>query len=172
MNEQLSLIPPDVESGATIDPTGDYRYDLWRIWEPGRTVNFIMLNPSKADGERDDPTTVRCMNFARSWGYGGIVLTNLYAFRATLPTGLFRADAPIGPDNDEIVVNRARASNLVVLAWGNHGAIRGRGMRVESHLIEAGVVPHALKLTGAGEPGHPLYIPGWTQPRPIAELRR
>ena len=58
-----------MQGGAVI--TGNYRYLLWREWDSSnKTVSFIMLNPSRADGSVNDPTITRCINFASSWGYG------------------------------------------------------------------------------------------------------
>ena len=67
-----------MQGGAVI--TGNYRYLLWREWDSqSKTVSFIMLNPSRADAEINDPTITRCINFARSWGYGRLEIVNLFA---------------------------------------------------------------------------------------------
>lgn len=68
-------------------PCGRYRYTLWREWIGGEGfVQFIGLNPSTATDTEDDPTIRRCINYAKSWGYGGMCMTNLFAYRATLPS--------------------------------------------------------------------------------------
>ncbi len=64
--------------GAVI--RGNYRYLLWREWDSqGKTVSFIMLNPSRADAEVNDPTITRCINFAKLWVYGRLEVVNLFA---------------------------------------------------------------------------------------------
>jgi hypothetical protein len=80
---------------AIISRDGQYRYALSRIWDEAKpTVLFVMRSPSTADGERDDRTITRCVNFATSWGYGGVHVTNLYAARNTET-----AKDPVGKDN-------------------------------------------------------------------------
>ena len=61
---------------------------------------IIGLNPSTADEKENDPTIVRCINFAKSWGYGGVCVANLFAFRATLPIEMMASKDPIGKEND------------------------------------------------------------------------
>ena len=68
---------------ATLSECGLYRYDLWRTWATGPHVTFVMCNPSTADAEIDDPTIRRCIGFAQEWGFAGLVVVNLYAYRAT-----------------------------------------------------------------------------------------
>ena len=77
---------------AEFSPDKVYRYELWRIWDEALPVcMFIGLNPSTADETVDDPTIRRCINFAKEWGYGQLVMTNLFAFRATKPAEMMRA---------------------------------------------------------------------------------
>ena len=79
-----------MQSGAVI--TGDYRYLLWREWDNShKTVSFIMLNPSRADAQVNDPTITRCINFAKSWGYGRLEVVNLFAYRTPKPSLLKQA---------------------------------------------------------------------------------
>ena len=145
---------PYVAAGAEID--GAYRYSLWRRWStaaaPG-SVLFVMLNPSTADAYADDPTIRRCMGFARSWGYGGIMVGNLFAFRA--------AD----PRNDVVLGNLARAADLIVCAWGAHRMVTRRAPAVIELLRRIGH-PHYLELTATGEPRHPLYLRADLSPVP------
>ncbi len=78
-------------SGANFSRCRRYRYTLWRIWDPKQQpVMMIGLNPSTADAQSNDPTIRRCIGFARDWDAGGLIMTNLFAFRATYPTDLKR----------------------------------------------------------------------------------
>lgn len=138
-------------------PDQCYRYTLTRAWTPGPRVNFIMLNPSTADATTDDATIRRCLRYAQDWGYGGLVVTNLYAYRATDPRVLKTVADPIGPRNDAVLRAQARAVNMVVCAWGAGGGTRAQGVR--RLLRSEGVMPWALRFTKAGHPSHPLRLP-------------
>lgn len=159
-------------SGAVLSDDGRYRYELTRTWGAEPQATFVMLNPSTADADVDDPTIRRCIGFAKSWGCGGLVVVNLYALRATDPADLWRADDPVGPDNDAhlalALYLAARSSGPVVAAWGAHA----RPDRVELFADVAaslGVPLLALKVTKAGAPGHPLYLRADAEPLPWPE---
>jgi hypothetical protein len=108
-----------------------YRYTLWRVWNSKvPPVCFIGLNPSTADELEDDPTIRRCMRFAKAWGYGGLVMANLFAFRATDLRVMKAAIDPVGPDNDAWLRRMADRAGIVIAAWGNHGSFMGRDRRV------------------------------------------
>src|SRR6185437_4527136 len=102
-----------------LSPCGLYRYTLTReVSDGGKgTVNFLMLNPSTADAEEDDPTITRCINYTRDWGYDRLVVTNLFALRSTDPAGLRTAEKPIGPENNRHIRVEAAHAQLVVCAW-------------------------------------------------------
>ncbi|MCX7960127.1 MAG: DUF1643 domain-containing protein [Burkholderiales bacterium] len=164
-------------AGASFSRGRRYRYLLWRRWGEGPAANFVMLNPSTADERRLDPSCTRARNYARRWGYGAVIVTNLFALRATDPARLRRARAPAGGRaNDRAILAAARAAALVVCAWGNHGAFAGRSAKVVCMLERAGIRLHVLRLTAAGEPAHPLYLPAalaprpWRRPRPQTPL--
>ncbi len=142
-----------------------YRYTLWRSWseEPvpfGGYAMFIGLNPSTADETEDDPTIRRCIGFAKSWGYGGLCMCNLFAFRATEPSEMKKIEHPLGSQNDKYLVSSARGSGVVVAAWGNSGDHLDRNKAVISLIPDL----HYLRLTKAGHPAHPLYLPKILQP--------
>lgn len=153
-----------LDAGATFSPCGAYRYRLWRTWdEIAPTVGFTMLNPSTADAAKDDATIKRCLGFARSWGYGGLVVVNLFALRSTDPAALYTHADPVGPDNDGHI-DQVRASvPMMIAAWGAHGALRGRGAKVLDTLD----MRH-LGLTKDGHPRHPLYLRGDARPMPFS----
>lgn len=153
-----------IGSGANFSRCRRYRYTLWRRWSnDGGQVMIIGLNPSTADAKRDDPTIRRCIRFARDWGAGGLVVVNLFAYRATYPVDLKAAPDPIGPRNDYWIRRMAARSQVVVAAWGNHGALMDRAAKVQTML--RGKLC-CLRRTAAGQPAHPLYLPAHLTPKP------
>ena len=119
---------------------------------------FIGLNPSTADETDDDPTVRRCLRFARDWGHGGLVMTNLFARCATAPDEMKRDRSPVGRENDRWIRRLASDAGVIVAAWGNHGAYRGRSRDVRTMLSDFDL--YCLDLNKTGEPVHPLYQPG------------
>lgn len=150
-------------AGAEIGPCGTWRYRLTRSWDSGLPrMCWIMLNPSTADAEQDDPTIRRCIDFTRRWGYGGLVVGNLYALRATDPAQLAAHPDPVGPENNEYLRAMAADSAMVVCAWGAHPMATRRSAQVRIMLAEAGVQLWCLGTTRSGAPRHPLYVPAST----------
>lgn len=153
-----------VREKAVISDCGLYRYWLSReLRNTGKIkpVVFIMLNPSTADADNDDPTIRRCVDYAIRWGGSHLIVVNLFAFRATQPTLLWddKTKDPVGQLNDEaidVACDYAHAHNgLVVAAWGEHGAFMDRGYEVLTHIEQ--FKPVCLKLNKSGSPAHPLY---------------
>ncbi len=155
-----------LQSNAIISDCGLYRYRLSRLWDrqAGQVV-FIMLNPSTADAEKDDPTIRRCMGFARAWGFGGIDVVNLFAARCTDPDELRNFADPIGPDNDAHLYEAARYGKRFVAAWGAH-EVGQRSEQVLAIFRSFGQV-ECLGLTKQGRPRHPLYARGDSRLLPI-----
>ncbi|WP_037576733.1 DUF1643 domain-containing protein [Phaeacidiphilus oryzae] len=159
---------PGLSRAAVISPCGRYRYELRRCWAGGPNATWIMLNPSTADAERDDPTIRRVCGFSRALGCGAATVLNLYAWRATRPAELWQTDDPVGPDNDAHLAHAAeesaRTGGPLIAAWGA-GA---RPNRIGQVLDLPGM--HrltALATTRAGQPRHPLYLPAGLTPSPL-----
>ena len=150
---------------AVISACGVYRYSLSRSWDEALPeICFVLLNPSTADATQDDPTLRRGIGFAKDWGYGSLRFVNLFAYRATQVKDMKAAEYPVGPVNDLAIVTAAKASELVVLAWGNDGAFQGRDKAVINLLIDNGH-GHKLRhfgLTKPRQPRHPLYLKATT----------
>ena len=144
---------------AIVSACGRYRYLLTRHWGGGSALPFVMLNPSTADADLDDPTIRRCVGFAVREGCGGVEIANLYAWRATKPEELWPIADPYGPDNDAAlagVARRAVAAGMpVVCAWGAYG---GRNNRPLVLMQQTGAVFLCLGRTEGGQPRHPLYV--------------
>lgn len=144
---------------AIFSDCGRYRYWLTReIAAKGVTVAFVMLNPSTADAARLDPTVRRCVAFATDWGASRITVVNIFALRSTDPRALYESTAPVGPENEGYIRRAARESNVVVCAWGNHGALHRQGEIAFEWIKSAGAQPRALAVTKQGHPAHPLYL--------------
>jgi hypothetical protein len=151
-------------SGAKFSACRRWRYLLWRRWDDSRpAANFLMLNPSTADEHRLDPSCTRARNYAERWGFGALIVTNLFGWRATDPGEMKAARDPVGRGNDAAILRAARASALVVCAWGNHGAHLGRASKVVDLLTANKIGLNVLRMNSAGEPAHPLYLPGSLQ---------
>ena len=133
-----------------------YRYALWRIWDRRKPIcMFIGLNPSTADENIDDPTIRRCKNYSADWNYGGICMTNLFAFRSTHPHDLLNTLKPIGPENNTWLMYLAIHSKIVVACWGNWGTMSKRNEEVRKLIPNL----YCLSTTKRGQPKHPLYVP-------------
>lgn len=147
-------------SKAVYSDCDAYRYSLSRVWETaGPRVNFVMLNPSKADELRNDPTVERCERRARNLGFGAFEVTNIFAWRETDPKALRKAAQPIGSDNDGALIRAALSADTIIAAWGVHSAHLGRGNKVKQLLRANGCTLHHLGLSKDGHPRHPLYLP-------------
>ncbi|GHG83766.1 DUF1643 domain-containing protein [Pseudodonghicola xiamenensis] len=149
----------DTASVAVYSDCEGYRYSLTRVWESGAArVSFIMLNPSTATEVQNDPTVERCERRARALGFGGFRVTNIFAWRETDPRAMRRASDPIGPGNDDALLDSLGWADQVICGWGTHGAHLDRGPAVETLLRATGRPLHHLGLSKAGHPKHPLYI--------------
>lgn len=144
---------------AILDKNRKYRYVLKRQWgnNDDNFVNFVLLNPSTADENNDDPTIKACVKFAQNWVYDGLYVTNLFALRATDPRDLIKSSEPIGKLNDRYIEEYARKSKAIIVAWGNHGTFLGRGDTV-FNILSCIATVHCLGITKNGFPKHPLYI--------------
>jgi hypothetical protein len=170
-------------SAAVISNCQRYRYWLHRRWLAGQgwTV-FVMLNPSTADASLDDPTIRRCIRFAKDFGSHGLIVVNLFAWRATEPDDLFDVDDPVGVMNHSYIVHACELAaqheddgkggmhvpGKVICAWGAHPAATQEQKATVMGWIEEGYgAPFCLGRTKDGEPKHPLYLPAAARPLPF-----
>ncbi len=166
-----TLEEPEIEmkKDAKTDSNKLYRYWLLREWNPNAPrVVFVMLNPSVADADIDDPTLRKCIGFAKSWGYGSLELVNLFAYIATEPDNLRQVEDPVGSDNDSYLLKTIENAEKVILAWGDEGSKRPWRYRNRSKhvlkLIGEKSSLYCLGLTEHGHPRHPLYVDYKTTP--------
>ena len=168
-----------IPTGAIFSPCRRYRYVLLRNWDSSRpTLLFIGLNPSTADETVNDPTMRRCLGFANAWGYGGMIVTNVFGYRATKPTDLREAKDPIGPECDRWIATLCDYVMLqdgtahgkdVILFWGNHGKLLGRDRTILPLIQSIVPHPHCLAITKQNQPSHLLYLRKSLKPIPYIE---
>ncbi len=143
---------------AIISSDEKYRYLSVRQWDANLPkLGWVMLNPSTADAENDDPTIRRCIGFAKDWGYGAIIVGNLFAFRATNPKELLKASSPSGDDNEFHLQSIFDSCEKVVCAWGAFAPKVYEYDYMASKVREFGR-RYALGYTKQCEPIHPLYV--------------
>ncbi|MFK7929139.1 MAG: DUF1643 domain-containing protein [Myxococcota bacterium] len=150
-----------LDGSAVISSCDRYRYRLVRHIGGGAQITWIGLNPSTADAHVDDPTLRRILAFSKAWGFGTVVLVNLFAWRSTDPRALSTVPHPIGPENDTHLAAAVRASAMVLACWGARGGLQGRAAHVRKTLPKTS---KCLGHTKAGHPRHPLYVRGGTAP--------
>lgn len=144
-----------------------YRYTLAHIWHKRDPVLAVIgLNPSTADENTLDPTLTRIKDFTNRWGYGGFVMLNLFAARATQPRVMKRMKDPVGPENDKWIRKAVQKADAVWVCWGNHGDFMNRDREVLRMLAAMRITPAAVKVTQLGQPMHPLYVPKDTRAFP------
>lgn len=144
---------------AHFSKCGRFRYLLTREFGGDSTCLFIMLNPSSADAERNDPTIRRCIGFAQREGFGRLEIVNLYAFRTASPSELFTSEDPVGPENDHEILESLNRADLVIAAWGNQAVIHPARLSSVQQMIErSSKLTKCFGLTKPGLPRHPLYL--------------
>lgn len=154
-------------SGAVFSDCQRYRYRLWRTWDSSKKpLVMVMLNPSIADAEQNDPTVERCQRRALAMGFGGLQVTNIFALVSTDPGALYETEDPVGPKNNAAILEAVSDAGMVLCAWGTHGAHVGRAREVVAMLRDAGVSPYCLGQNADGSPKHPLYVGYGISPMP------
>lgn len=154
-----------ISTSAILSPDRQYRYTLWRLWDRSKPALMVIgLNPSTADEDTNDPTIRRCINFAKSWNFGGLCMVNLFAYRATAPEQMMNAIIdPVGERTDELILKSVDQVGMILAAWGGKGGYQGRDKALMEILPEDKPL-WCLGKTKDGHPRHPLYIKGTTMP--------
>lgn len=155
---------------AIISPCGLYRYRLERDLGgmiAGPTVAWIMVNPSTADAEKDDPTIRKVLGFSRKLGAGRVVVGNLFAFRATDIKALRTAVDPVGIEGGDHMRRIMDEADKVIVAWGPCAKLpkwlRNRWHEVAGYAEARGITLFCIGTAGDGHPLHPL-MQGYDRP--------
>lgn len=147
-------------TGAVITEDQKYRYALWRKWKlGGRNIMFIGLNPSRANEYFNDPTITRLINFSKDWGFDGMYMANLFAWRDPDPSflkqfGVLNFFEYVGSHTDEWLRVMSADSVRLVFCWGSWNNIEIRSKVVEHEFPGA----MCFGKNADGSPKHPLYL--------------
>lgn len=157
--------PADSTVTAVFSECQKYRYQLREIWDSTRPlILWILMNPSVACTDYSDPTLRKTGKYSRNWGYGGQLIGNVHAYRATDKIRLLEVPDPVGPKNNQIILEMAAEAKTVLLAYGQPPkALRSRGLELVKLLRHHPDVRH-LRLAQDGTPVHPLYLPDNLRP--------
>ncbi|WP_426273065.1 DUF1643 domain-containing protein [Exiguobacterium sp. R-17] len=157
---------------AVLDEKRIYRYQFSCEWgNSGKHVTFLMLNPSQGNQGQDDRTLQRCISYAKSWGYDGLHVINVFAYISTSPEIIKSVAEPVGPENDLYIRTVIKRSELVIAAWGKSLTTPLAKQRIQQMLKMLGDTPlYCLQMTTCGQyPKHPLYLSGKLKPIPFVQ---
>lgn len=150
-----------MKKSAVISDCEKYRYQLVRQWNDNKDlVLYIGLNPSTADAELDDPTIKRCIGFAQRENFGGFIMANLFAYRATSPRDMKNTEQPIGELNEYWLEQSIKSCRAVIVCWGGNGSHLNRHLDMNELLKTYSLNTPILCFgkTKDGQPKHPLYL--------------
>lgn len=160
-----------------------HRYSLGRRWSAPipdgadrdaptlpahKFLVVIGLNPSAADETFDDPTVTRCRVRAHAYGFGGLVMLNLFSLVSTDPRALRVSLEREGGEYHRAVLREWFASpsaGMVLAAWGSHSLAGDRARDVVRMVRQLHGPIYSLGETRSGAPRHPLYVPYQTRPQ-------
>lgn len=178
------MIATPMHRAAEVTPDGKYRYRLYREWcEPELRwklppILWLMLNPSWADADRDDPTLRKVVGFSQRWGYGALYVGNLLAYRSQYAGVVHRMPfaQSQGPRNLEALADMVSKVDEVVCAWGGLPPPAQRWRDLVHNTLHA-ILPqehhrrpalYCLGLTADGWPRHPCRLAYATHRLPMA----
>lgn len=149
---------------AVISDCTLYRYELVRVWDKSLSLlSIVMVNPSTADHTKNDQTIVKVMGFARLLGYGGIIVVNLFAFRATDVNELKTAVDPVGRQNIHYIFCAMVRTPMTLVAWGASSKLphrlRDQWRKVSNMAHMMNRTLYCLGTCNDGHPKHPLTLP-------------
>jgi hypothetical protein len=164
--------PADSAIASFFSECRKYRYELAEIWDEDKPlVLWILMNPSVACEDYSDPTLRKTGKFSRTWDYGGQLIGNLYAYRATDKNRLLEVDDPVGPDNDVAILRMVRQVKTIVLAYGQPPKnLKKRGQEVVELLKHYPGLSFLQMAKDGKTPCHPLYLPGSLVPKPFRDI--
>lgn len=148
---------------AVFSECGLYRYLLEHDFGgTGPIVSLGMVNPSDANGEKNDQTMTKVDGFAIRMGASKVKVWNPFALINKDVRALRSAPDPVGPENDFHIAEAIRNADIHIVAWGPLSKLpkplRGRMRSVVDVLMQAGAKPMCWGTALDGQPRHPLML--------------
>lgn len=145
-----------IQSKAEFDNKGVYRFSLERIWNSSKdNLLFIGLNPSDSDELITDQTVNHMLGVAKSLGFGGLFVVNLFSLISPSPSVMKEHKLPIGDKTDESIIYFSNQASKIVIGWGSDGVYKNRDKEVMKLL--SGLKLYCLGLNSDNTPQHPKY---------------
>lgn len=154
-----------ISSEAIFSECGLYRYKLARKWGDGPMMAYILLLPAEGTEVIPDMVEGRCYRRAYAMGFGGVAILNLFGYRMDYRSELFDLTAPVGVDNDRVIMDTCKSAQQVICAWGLWGRHLGRDRIVGTMLAAEGIDTYHLGLSRSGVPRHVLNVRDSVQPK-------
>lgn len=160
-----------MRSEALLSDDRLYRHWLLRVWNEALPIYAVIgTNPSKADEMANDPTIRKVLGFGERLGFGGALMLNVGAFRATDPKDWKAARDPFGPGNtiDHLQGHLIKFKpSIVVAAWGKPCMISERGQHRAEAIKRNILGMKCWGRNGDGSPRHPLRLSYSTELEPF-----
>lgn len=151
-----------MHSDAYLSDDRVFRYWLMRCWNPALPLMAVIgCNPSTADESKDDPTIRKTIGFGKRLNFGGVLMLNVGAFRATNPKDWKAARDPFGPSNtiDHLHTYLFRwQPSIVIAAWGKPLMASQRGQHRAAEIKKNILGMKCWGRNGDGSPRHPLML--------------
>ncbi len=128
----------------------------------GPVISLGMVNPSLADGRKNDPTMTKVDGFATRLGASKVIVWNPFARIAKDVRDLRHVDDPIGPENDAYIAQAVKGADIHIVGWGPLAKLpkplRNRWRSVVDVLNDVGAKPMCWGTAQDGHPRHPLML--------------
>lgn len=154
----------NIARSAVVSPCGLYRYRLDRedFDAPGKlSFGFFGVNPSTADGKKEDQTSLKWMEFTRRNDGCRYTAGNALPWIATNVRELAQANNPYG-ENDRYLDEIIGCCDVLVPCWGDRGKLPRQLQhylwRLRDRIFASGKPVKVFGFTKSGDPKHPLML--------------
>ena len=121
-----------IKTEAIFSPDRKHRYLLRKEWDKSKDkATVIMVNPASATDMRIDHTTMYVLNNLVRLGFGGCDIVNLYS-KISSST---KEDNTSNEMNDNQILQSAKTSTHVIIAWGKIGDTNKRVAKRQKEVI-------------------------------------
>jgi len=135
-----------IKSEAVFSDDHKFRYLLHREWiRERRHAMVLSISPSSQVGATTDLTTMLITTNVNKADYGGFSLVNLISAVDVEAKKLKSTNGLIGDDTDKYITEAAKASDIIILAYGKIAAVNKAFAERETEVLKL-LEPYANKL--------------------------